>query len=126
LWVGLLGASLATRERAHIAFELAGKLWRGPLRRPADALARLSSAAFAALLAVLAFAYARDSYDEWSASGGAAGLFEAFRVPRFFVYGFLPVPLAVMALRFIARGASSTHASAAPAAAAATRGGEPP
>jgi TRAP-type C4-dicarboxylate transport system permease small subunit len=115
LWVGLLGASLATRDRAHIAFELAGKLWRGPLRRPADVLARLTSAAFAALLALLAFRYARDSYDEWAASGGAAGLFEAFRVPRFLVYGFLPAPLAVMALRFLAHGASSAHAAPAPA-----------
>jgi TRAP-type C4-dicarboxylate transport system permease small subunit len=125
LWVGLLGASLATRERAHIAFELAGRLWRGPLRRPADLLARLAAAAFSALLVILAVRYARESYDEWAASGGAAGLFEAFRVPRFLVYGFLPAPLAVMALRFLAYGASGALAAPAqpPVSAAA---GEPP
>jgi TRAP-type C4-dicarboxylate transport system permease small subunit len=114
LWVGLLGASLATRDRVHIAFELAGKLWPGRLRRPADLLARLAAAAFSALLAILAVRYTRESYDEWASSGGAAGWFEAFRVPRFLVYGFLPAPLAVMALRFLAHGASS--ALAAPAA----------
>ena len=113
LWVGLLGASLATRERAHIAFEMAGKLWPGRLRRPADLLARLAAAGFSALLALLAFRYARDSYDEWAASGGAAGLFEAFRVPRFLIYGFLPAPLAVMAARFLGYGASGVHAAPA-------------
>jgi TRAP-type C4-dicarboxylate transport system permease small subunit len=113
LWVGLLGASLATRERAHIAFEMAGKLWPGRLRRPADLLARLAAAGFSALLAVLAVRYARDSYDEWAASGGAAGLFEAFRVPRFFIDGFLPVPLGVMSLRVLAYGASGAHAAPA-------------
>jgi TRAP-type C4-dicarboxylate transport system permease small subunit len=104
LWVGLMGASLGTRDRSHIAFELAGKLWPARLRRPAEFLARLLSAAFALFLAFLAAAFAREHYAEWSASGGEAGLFEAFRVPRFLIYGFLPFPLTVMGLRFLGYG----------------------
>jgi TRAP-type C4-dicarboxylate transport system permease small subunit len=104
LWVGLMGASLGTRDRSHIAFELAGKLWPARLRRPAELLARLLSATFALFLAFLAAAFAREHYAEWAASGGEAGLFEAFRVPRFVIYGFLPFPLTMMGLRFLAYG----------------------
>jgi TRAP-type C4-dicarboxylate transport system permease small subunit len=104
LWVALAGASLGAREHAHIAFELAGKLWPRPLRRPVELLARLIAAAFTLLLAVLAVAHAREHYLEWSTSDGVAGSFEAFRVPRFLVFGFLPLPLATLALRFLAHG----------------------
>jgi TRAP-type C4-dicarboxylate transport system permease small subunit len=111
LWVGLIGASLATRDRAHIAFELAGRLWPQALRPVVRVLARVAAAAFAALLALLAWRYAAGSYREWADSGGAAGLFEAFRVPRFLVYGFLPVPLAIMAARFAGHGAGGDAAA---------------
>jgi TRAP-type C4-dicarboxylate transport system permease small subunit len=104
LWVGLMGASLGTRDRSHIAFELAGKIWPARLRRPAEWLARVVSGAFALFLALLAAAFTREHYAEWASSGGEAGLFEAFRVPRFVVYGVLPFPLTVMGLRFLGYG----------------------
>ena len=37
LWVALAGASLGAREQAHIAFELAGKLWPAPAAPPGGA-----------------------------------------------------------------------------------------
>jgi TRAP-type C4-dicarboxylate transport system permease small subunit len=104
LWIALAGASLGARERSHIAFELAGKLWPAPLRRPAERLARVLAAAFTLLLAVLAASHTREHYLEWASSEGAAGLFEAFRVPRFLIYGFLPFPFFVMAVRFLVFG----------------------
>ena len=107
LWVGMMGASLGTRDRAHIAFELAGKIWPRRLRKPAELLARIISAGFALFLAFLAAAFTREHYLEWSGSGGTAGLFEAFRVPRFVIYGFLPFPLTVMGLRFLGYGVRS-------------------
>jgi TRAP-type C4-dicarboxylate transport system permease small subunit len=104
LWVALAGASLGAREHAHITFELAGALWPRPLRRPVEGLARLIAAGFALFLALLAALHAREHYLEWQSSGGAAGLFEAFRVPRFLIFGFLPLPLCSLALRFLAYG----------------------
>jgi C4-dicarboxylate transporter DctQ subunit len=115
LWVGLMGASLGTRDRAHIAFELAGRIWPPRLRRPAEALARIVSAAFSLFLAVLAAAFTREHYLEWASSHGEAGLFEAFRVPRFLIYGFLPIPLALMGLRFAAYGVRATDPEPEPA-----------
>jgi TRAP-type C4-dicarboxylate transport system permease small subunit len=111
LWVGLMGASLAARERGHIAFELAGKIWPARLRRPAEWLARVISAGFSLFLAVLAVAFTGEHYREWADSGGEAGLFEAFRVPRFVIYGFLPFPMTVMGLRFLGHGVRAPEES---------------
>jgi TRAP-type C4-dicarboxylate transport system permease small subunit len=104
LWIALAGASLGAREHAHIAFELAGKIWPARLQRPVELLARLIAAGFALFLALLAGANALEHYEEWASSGGTAGSFEAFRVPRFLVFGFLPLPLAVLGLRLLAHG----------------------
>jgi TRAP-type transport system small permease protein len=104
LWVALAGASLGAREHGHIAFELAGAIWPRRLRRPVERLARALAAAFTLFLALLAAAHTREHFLEWQSSGGAAGLFEAFRVPRFVVFGFLPLPLTLTALRFAAHG----------------------
>jgi TRAP-type C4-dicarboxylate transport system permease small subunit len=104
LWVALAGASLGARERAHIAFELAGQIWPLRWRRPVERLARALAAAFTLFLALLAAAHAREHYLEWRASGGSAGLFEAFRVPRWLVFGFLPLPLTMTAIRFLVYG----------------------
>jgi TRAP-type C4-dicarboxylate transport system permease small subunit len=112
LWVALAGASLGAREQAHIAFELAGKLWPARLQRPVELLARVIAAGFALFLALLAAANALDHHEEWASSGGAAGNFEAFPVPRFLVFGFLPLPLAILGLRFLAYGVRPTQASA--------------
>jgi TRAP-type C4-dicarboxylate transport system permease small subunit len=104
LWVALAGASLGARERAHVAFELAGRLWPRRMRGAAELVARLAAAAFSIFLAVLAAAHAREHYLEWASSDGAAGLFEGFGAPRWTIFAFLPLPLAVMALRFLAYG----------------------
>jgi TRAP-type C4-dicarboxylate transport system permease small subunit len=104
LWIALAGASLGAREHAHIAFELAGVIWPRRLRRPVERVARVLAAAFTLFLALLAAAHTREHYLEWQGSGGTAGLFEAFRVPRFAIFGFLPFPLTVTGLRFLAHG----------------------
>jgi TRAP-type C4-dicarboxylate transport system permease small subunit len=125
LWIALAGASLGAREHAHIAFELAGQIWPASLRRPAERLARVLAAGFSLFLAVLAAAHTQEHYFEWQSSDGAAGLFEAFPVPRFLIYGFLPFPFSVMGLRFLLFGvrADAPHpplAGAPPAAPEAT------
>jgi C4-dicarboxylate transporter DctQ subunit len=111
LWVGLLGASLGAREHAHIAFELAAKIWPARLRPAVGGLARALAAGFCLFLALLAALYAREHHLEWSSSGGDAGLFEAFRIPRFLIFGFLPLPMAAMGLRFAAYGVRAPEGS---------------
>jgi TRAP-type C4-dicarboxylate transport system permease small subunit len=104
LWVGLTGASLGARERAHLVFELAGKIWPAPVRPLVEGIARLVAGGFTLFLALLAALYAREHYLEWASGDGGAGTFEAFRVPRWTIFGYLPVPFAVTGLRFWAYG----------------------
>ncbi len=104
LWVGFLGASIAARNRTHLALEVAGRIWPARLRPVADWIARAAACSFSLFLAALAVGFARFHYAEWAESDGAAGLFEGFAVPRFLVFGFLPLPLSSMGLRFLVHG----------------------
>lgn len=104
LWVGFLGASLATKERSHIAFEVASRIWPKGWQGAVNVICRLVSAGFCVFLAILSTGFTHYHYREWADSNGAAGLFEAFAIPRWVAYGFLPFPFVVMAVRFIAYG----------------------
>ncbi len=104
LWVGFLGASIAARNRTHLALEVAQRIWPPRLRPAADFAARAAACGFSLLLAALAIGFARFHYAEWAESDGAAGLFEGFPAPRFLVFGFLPLPLVSMGLRFLVHG----------------------
>jgi len=104
LWVGFLGASIAARNRTHLALEVAQRIWPARLRPAADWIARAAACGFSLFLAALAVGFARFHYAEWTESDGAAGLFEGFPAPRFLVFGFLPLPLASMGLRFLVHG----------------------
>ncbi|HEY0705848.1 MAG TPA: TRAP transporter small permease subunit [Polyangia bacterium] len=107
LWMALAGASLGARERSHIVFELAGHIWPQKWRRAVELVARVLAAGFTLFLALLAARHAHGHYREWVESDGAAGLFEAFPVPRFTIFGFLPLPLITLALRFLMFGVRS-------------------
>ena len=125
LWVGLTGASLATRERSHIVFELASKLWPHRLRVLVEWLSRLCAAGFSLFLAFLAIVHARGHYVEWATSDHLAGLFEAFSVPKWIVFGFLPIPLAIMGVRFLVFGVRGPDEGTAMALAPAEDGTSP-
>lgn len=114
LWMGLTGGSLATREHSHIVFELASKLWPRKLRAPVEWVSRLFAAGFSLFLAYLAILHAHDHYVQWSTSGGLAGLFEAFRVPKWIIFGFFPVPLTIMGLRFLTFGVRAPEEATSP------------
>lgn len=112
LWVGFLGASMATREGNHIVFEVADRIWPKSIQKQVRFIAAGSAVLFSLALAVLAVAYTSHSYADWAESGGVSGRFEGFDVPQFTVYGFLPIPFAVMAFRFALYGVFTTEIAA--------------
>lgn len=57
LWVGLLGASLATRHGQHISLDVLGRLVRGRAQRLLRGLVRLAAAASCLLLLLAALDY---------------------------------------------------------------------
>ncbi len=107
LWVGFIGASIATRDRAHIVFEVAGRIWPKAVQPAVRGAARAITAAFAAFLGLLSIGFTRYHYVEWRDSGHVASVFEGFEVPMWTIYGFLPIAFAVMTMRFLLYGASA-------------------
>lgn len=100
LWVALLGASLATKARGHIALAVAQKLW------PVKALpyVRLASGVIAAvfcfLLLILSVHFAWDFFEQWREYD--VGYLAGIGIPKWTVYLALPMSFLVMGLRFIA------------------------
>ncbi len=60
LWLGFLGASLATRENRHINIDVFSRLLAGNYRRWASFITNLFSAFISGLLARAAYVFVRD------------------------------------------------------------------
>ena len=112
LWVGFLGASMATREGNHIVFEVADRIWPDKVKKQVRWTAAGSAIAFCLFLAILGIAYTSHVYTDWAESDGVSGRFEGFDVPQWTVYGFLPIPFFVMAWRFAIYGVFTTEIAA--------------
>ncbi len=61
LWIAMVGAVAASRDRKHIAIEVAGRLLPPAWRRPLEVLRYLVTAAVCALLARFAWSFVADS-----------------------------------------------------------------
>ncbi len=95
LWVGMLGAMLATHDDKHIRIDLITRFIPPRYHRLSDFLTALVSSLVCALLA---FHSARFVYSEWLDGG------EAFiGVPAWLAESILPFGFGVMSLRFAIR-----------------------
>lgn len=112
LWVGFVGASIATREHAHIVFEVADRIWPVKVQPVVKTIAKLVPFLFCLYLALLAFTHTRYHYGDWVESEGVAGVFEGWPAPKFLVYGFLMFPFTVMAYRFLLHGVGNAEITA--------------
>lgn len=103
LWSGMLGASLATRERRHIVMDLVRKKWPKAQERPLILLSALVSFGFCGLLAVLGVMQWHEQYTDWS-TGDGVGVYDALPIPLWIGTLSVPVTFSVMALRFLGLG----------------------
>lgn len=99
LWVALLGATLATKARAHIVLEVAEKLWPPSARRWTRLAGGLVAASFCLLLLVLATNYTADFYEQWQSG---VGYLSGIRLPKWVVLVSMPVCFTLMSIRMIA------------------------
>ena len=104
LWVGFLGASMATRDNVHLKLEAANKALPERARRITGLLAGVVTAAVCLLLAYLGARFIAVKYDEWDASGGLGGLHESTPIPYFLSFTIVPLAWILMAARFIGIG----------------------
>jgi len=107
LWVGVVGASMATREHRHLALDLGSKLWPKRWLPAVQGVGNLVTALFCLSLALLACVSLRDHFRDWSDTDGAGGVFPALAIPKWLAFTGVPAGFLVMALRFFAQALES-------------------
>jgi len=100
LWVGFLGASLATYENKHLALEMGEKLWPAQWQRPIKALAMCLTAGLCAFLALLACMSIGAHFAAWQVNPLTGHLLPT-EIPKWTVFTVLPYTFAIMTLRFV-------------------------
>lgn len=101
LWVGFLGASMASKDNSHLTLEIMEFVWKGKVKANIGRLGALAGSAFTGVLGYLCFLHASYHYKTYAESEGGSGLFEGFEIPRFVVFGILPVTMWMMSLRYL-------------------------
>lgn len=99
LWVALLGATLAAKERGHIVLEVADKLWPERLLPLARLLSGLIAAAFCFVGVLLGAHYVSDFVAQWQEG---VGYVSGVPMPKWVVYAAIPASFLLMGLRFLA------------------------
>jgi TRAP-type C4-dicarboxylate transport system permease small subunit len=108
LWVALLGASMATYERAHLALELGEKIWPKAMLRYVKAFAHAVTSAFCLALAIL-------SYQLVSANAHEGAFIEANEwLPRWTAFLVMPYVFGAMAVRMLAQSVTLATDAAEP------------
>ncbi len=103
LWVGIIGASMATRHRRHLALDLGSKLWPRRALPYVQAAGNFFTAAFCLALAGLAVVSLRDHFRDFADTDGAGGIFPALAIPKWVAFFGLPLGFLLMAVRFFAQ-----------------------
>ncbi len=107
LWVGVIGASMAARERRHLALDLGSKLWPQRLLPKVQGVGNVVTGFFCLALGVLAVVSVRDHLRDWNDTDGAGGVFPALPIPKWVAFAGVPVGFGVMAVRFFAQAVES-------------------
>jgi TRAP-type C4-dicarboxylate transport system permease small subunit len=92
LWIGFLGAAVATREGRHIQMDVLGRLLPPRLRRLAGATTHLAAAATCLVLAESSYRHLAAEYTNDSR--------EFLQIPTWILLGVIPLSLALMTVRF--------------------------
>lgn len=107
LWVGVIGASMATREHRHLALDLGSKLWPQKLLPAVQGVGNVVTSLFCLALGVLAVVSVRDHLRDWNDTDGAGGVFPAMPIPKWLAFAGVPVGFGLMAVRFFAQALES-------------------
>lgn len=117
LWVALIGATIATKERGHIVLQIADRLWSGSRLRYVRLMSGLLAGTFCLVLVLLGAHYTADFYDQWQ---DGVGYVSGVPIPKWVVYLAIPVTFAVMTLRFAGYAIGDFLRNATPEAIAAS------
>jgi TRAP-type C4-dicarboxylate transport system permease small subunit len=108
VWVSLLGASIATYERSHLALEMGEKIWPKPWLRYVKAFAHGVASAFCVVCCILAIYLVQQNADQGT-------LIEDNRwLSRWQALLVMPYAFGAMAIRFLAQSVTTATGTAAP------------
>lgn len=102
LWVGLMGASMATYTGQHLQMEMGEKIWPKRLRPHVALVQGWVVGAFCAVIAVLGMLSVLDHLQDWRSAPGA-GLIPSIDWPKWIVYLVIPYSFGMISFRFISR-----------------------
>ena len=105
LWTAMLGCSMATYTRRHIALQAIQKIVPDEKLRAHSSLSLLLAAGFACFLAVVGAEYAVTNYVRWSSSGGISGTFDSIPIPYWSVTASIPFAFGLSTVRLLAQSA---------------------
>ncbi|MCK6545986.1 TRAP transporter small permease [Myxococcota bacterium] len=100
LWVGLMGASMATYKSRHLALEMGEKLWPEKMRPRMRALSKLVTAAFTLFLAGLGLASTYGHYTSWI-EDPLSSVVPSAELPKWLVFSVVPFAFGVMTVRLV-------------------------
>ena len=103
LWSGMLGASIATRQRRHIVLDTVRKTLDEKTGKLFSLIGGIVTFAFCAIFSVWGFIQLHDEFSLWR-DGDGVGVFDALPIPKWVVTLALPVTFGTMALRFLGAG----------------------
>jgi TRAP-type C4-dicarboxylate transport system permease small subunit len=99
LWIGFIGASMATHTNQHLLLEMGEKLWPQKFLPAVRTIAHLAVGLFVLTIAYLGILSVIDHYHDWQ-SGPQAGLIPSIDWPKWMVYLVIPYSFLMMGLRF--------------------------
>ncbi len=107
LWVGFLGASMATYENKHLKVEALARAIPVAMRKYVAFASAVATAGVCFVLMYLSIRYVRFNYDEYVSTGGKGGLVQGLDMPKYVAFLALPLSFAIMMLRFLGVGADA-------------------
>jgi TRAP-type C4-dicarboxylate transport system permease small subunit len=99
LWVGILGASMAAKQRRHLSLEFGTKIWPASMKKHVRVAAGVLVAGFCAFLAYQAWGLIAEVYKDFDPEYGM-GMMSGVPIPRFMVYGILPYGFFMVVIRY--------------------------
>lgn len=104
LWLGFLGASMATRDHRHLKVEALQRFLPEQGQKIAGLLSALVASAFCVFMAYLAYRYVGYMHQDYVDSDGLGALHDGIDLPRYQTFMIVPAAYMLMATRFIATG----------------------
>ncbi len=104
LWVGFLGASMATKDNRHLKVEAVQRALPERLQRWSGLVSGVITASFCLLLAYLAYRYVGYQRQDWLDADQMGALYDGIDIAKWQGSIVLPLAYALMALRFGVNG----------------------